>query len=51
MPVLTRPESPDDGEWTVEIDPISSVNTSVSPSEKFIHVVYGSSVVYRCSLH
>ena len=32
VPVRTRPESPD-GEWTVEIDPVSSVNTSVSPSE------------------
>ena len=50
VPVLTRPESPD-GEWTVEIDPVSSVNTSVSPSEKFIHLVYSSSKVYRCSLH
>ena len=39
VPVLTRPESPD-GKWTVEIDPVSSVNTSVSPSEKFIHVIY-----------
>ena len=38
VPVLTRPESPD-GEWTVEIDPVSYVNTSVSPSKKFIHVV------------
>ena len=38
VPVQTRPESPD-GEWTVEIDPISSVKTSVSPSKKFIHVV------------
>ena len=26
---------------------VSSVNTSVSPSEKFIHVVYSSSEVYR----
>ena len=50
VPVLTRPESPD-GEWTVEIDPVSSVNTSVSPSEKFICVVYSSSQVYICSLH
>ena len=50
VPVLTRPESPD-GEWTVEIDPVSSVNTSVSPSEKFIRVVYSSSQVYICSLH
>ena len=38
VPVWTRPESPD-GEWTVEIDPVSSVNNSVSPSEKFMHVV------------
>ena len=50
VPVLTRPESPD-GEWIVEIDPVSSVNTSVSPSEKFIHVVYSSSQVYICSLY
>ena len=51
IPVLTRPESPDDGEWTVEVDPVSSVNTSVSPSKEFIHVVYSSSEVYRCRLH
>ena len=50
VPVLTRPESPD-GKWTVEIDLVSSVNTSVSPSEKFIHVVHSSSEVYRCSQH
>ena len=42
MPMLTRPESPDDGELTVEVDPVSSVNTSVSPSDKFIQVVYSS---------
>ena len=51
MPVLTRPEGPDDGEWTVEVDPVSSVNTSVSQSEEFIHVVFGPSKVYRCRLH
>ena len=36
---LCRQDLSPDGEWTVEIDPVSSVNTSVSLSEKFIHVV------------
>ena len=49
IPVLTRPESPDDGE--VEVDPVSFVNTSVSQSEEFIHVVYSPREVYRCTLH
>ena len=49
--MLTRPESPDDGEWTVEVDPVSSVNTSVSQSEEFIHVVHSPNEVYRCTLH
>ena len=51
MPMLTSPESPDDWEWTVKVDPVSSVNTSESPSEEFIHVVYSLSKVYRCRLH
>ena len=48
LPVRTRPESPD-GEWTVEIDPVSSVNT-----KQEIYTcssLYSSSQVYICSLH
>ena len=45
VPVLMTHDS-SDGEWTVDINPSSSVNTSVSSSEEFVHVVCTSREVY-----